>query len=110
MSSVLTPFFKAKIQDIYVNRGSTFQELITFNMDDELLDLSECEFVGYISEYHNVKPKLDMYITSPDEGQILIDLSDGETSVLVKPRYVYSIFAIIGDYKIKLISGQVLVL
>ena len=110
--SLLTVEFSPAVADIFVVGKASFKKTFTFNFDDSPIDFTDSELFGYISEYYNVEKKLDLNVTvfsDPTLGKINLELTPEQTSVLNRPRYVYSVFARKNTDIIKIASGQVLV-
>lgn len=81
---------------LIIDQGSTFaaEMYITAN-DGSVFNLTDCTISGQIREYAESESVTATFtgtiVGNPTEGHIMLSLTDEETALLVKRRYVYDI-------------------
>jgi hypothetical protein len=112
--SVLTNYFTAAELDLYVDQGDDYDNVVTLN--DELgepLNLTGLTITASLKRYYNSSKDYSLTAATVggggEDGRVSLSITAVNTSLLIDPRYVYSVYVTTGTKKVKVLYGQVLI-
>ena len=110
--TALNKDFNPATLDLYIDQRDDFYKVVSLSINEEPLDLSWFTFSANLREYYNTSKDYNLSVSvlgNPFNGQILLTMGTLDTSLLVKPRYVYSVRGVSDTETVRVLSGQVLV-
>jgi len=112
MTQITTEFSPAEI-DLFIDQGDDFSKIFTLrDADGEALDLTGYVASAKLRQYYNTEKdyNLQAEIYGPmTDGQIKVYMTSADSSLLEKPRYVYSVKLIGTNSSIRVLTGQAIV-
>jgi hypothetical protein len=111
--TVLTNYFASAELDLYIDQGDDYDNIVTLN--DELgspIDLTGLTVTASMKRYYNSTKDYALTVAllgSGADGRVVLSMTSTNTSLLVDPRYVYSVYVTTQAKKVKVLYGQVLI-
>ena len=110
--SVLTTYFSSVEVDLYIDQGDDYDKVMYLKgTDGTPIDLTGLTVTASLKRYYNSTKDYALTATvvgTSSDGAINLSMTATNSALLVDPRYVYSVYVMTADKKVKVLHGQVL--